>query len=368
MPDSLLKMFGSVRLVQEISRSSPQSSSSSSNPTSLTSAATTTSLNEQEAQKLTVSDTPFASQKENSEEQSQAAGNTDNEQLLPTQQQPGNTSLPGTFEWQPQRAFSMSLAKYLPGVPRYASSYASRPPPFPSWLMPPPPSPSSSTTTTTVNNSSLPNAKPRRKHVRKNSLYSVRHHRPKQPSSSKTTAATNKEPAASQPTTTTPLQVAVNFNDEKQQPAFPLCKIKPKSQKLLCLWPLPVITRYIIGISLLVSALNFIGAIHLKCSSPSFVIHRLEIGNLLLSPFLFTGSLHTFLLFAWNILILGLFEESLAHMLGGTRRFLKVLIGIILSVCMIRQGIGYLFSKSTGFAVPSLFFSDSLHECNQGKI
>ena len=113
--------------------------------------------------------------------------------------------------------------------------------------------------------------------------------------------------------------------------------------------------------------MNFLGFFHLKCSSPSYVIHRLEIMNLLLSPFLFTGSLRTFLLFGWNILILGLFEESLAHMLGGTRRFVKVLVGIILSVCMIRQGIGYLFSKSTGFAVPTLFFSDSLHECSQGK-
>ncbi|CEP16142.1 hypothetical protein [Parasitella parasitica] len=61
-----------------------------------------------------------------------------------------------------------------------------------------------------------------------------------------------------------------------------------------------------------------------------------------------------------------LFEESLTHMLGGTRRFVQTFTGIMLSVFTVRQGIGYLFSKSTGWAVPSLFFSDSLHECSQG--
>ncbi|KAI9493538.1 hypothetical protein BDB00DRAFT_822365 [Zychaea mexicana] len=271
-------------------------------------------------------------------------------------------------------------------MPLYAPSYAN-PRTLSSWMVGMP------------SNTSL-NARPKRKHARKNSLYSVRHHRPKQPSFSSSSAGpiqqqhvslsafasslNNTTPSAlpsPQPqlqSKSTPLltfssstdTTGRGADDEDNGTDAPLLllndKFKPKSQKLLCLWPLPVITRYIIGISLIVSALNFLGFFHLKCSSPSFVIHRLEIANLLLSPFLFTGSLHTFFLFAWNILILGLFEESLAHMLGGTRRFVKVLVGIILSVCMIRQGIGYLFSKSTGFAVPSLFFSDSLHECNQG--
>lgn len=53
-------------------------------------------------------------------------------------------------------------------------------------------------------------------------------------------------------------------------------------------------------------------------------------------------------------------------MLGGTRRFVRVLVSIVISVCLLRQALGYLFSKSTGWAVPLLFFSDSVHECNQG--
>ncbi|KAG2218241.1 hypothetical protein INT45_002760, partial [Circinella minor] len=278
--------------------------------------------------------------------------------------------------------YPVSLASYLPGItPGYANSRTT----LPSWM---------------VNNStSTLNARSKRKHTRENSFYSIRQHKPKQPSLSTLEqedvlnmqsmqqqqqqhvsvsaftigASPNNITSSSQQQQNTPLLTFNNNNNDddnnnikKMGSLMINDKFKPKSQKLLCLWPLPIITRYIIGISFLVSIMNFLGFFHLKCSSPSYVIHRLEIMNLLLSPFLFTGSLQTFLLFGWNILILGLFEESLAHMLGGTRRFVKVLVGIILSVCMIRQGIGYLFSKSTGFAVPSLFFSDSLHECNQG--
>lgn len=157
----------------------------------------------------------------------------------------------------------------------------------------------------------------------------------------------------------------------QQQQQFSIIKIysiKCKSQKLLCLWPLPTITRYTILLSLIVSTLNFLGLFQLSCSSPTYVIHRLEILNLLFSPFLCMASLPSILMFGWNVLILGLFEESLTHMLGDTRRFVQTFMGIVVSVCTIRQGIGYLFSKSTGWAVPSLFFSDSLHECSQGLL
>ncbi|KAI8071495.1 hypothetical protein BC940DRAFT_270282 [Gongronella butleri] len=141
---------------------------------------------------------------------------------------------------------------------------------------------------------------------------------------------------------------------------------KGKSQKLLSLWPLPVLTRYTILLSAIISALNALQLIHLSCSSPKFVLFRHEIVNLLLSPFLFSFSMHGVALFAWNVLILGLFEESLTRPLGGTRCFLHIVLAILFAVCSIRQGIGYLFSRSTGWAVPTLFFSDSIHECNQG--
>lgn len=149
----------------------------------------------------------------------------------------------------------------------------------------------------------------------------------------------------------------------KQQQQYSFIKIysKSKSQNL---WP---ITRYTIFLSLILSTLHFLGIVQLTCSSPTYVIHRFDILNLFLSPFFCLPTLKHVLIFAWNLLILGLFEESLTHMLGGSDRFIQVFFSIVLSVCTLRQGIGYLFSKSTGWAVPSLFFSESLHECSQGK-
>ncbi|CAG8646869.1 991_t:CDS:2, partial [Paraglomus occultum] len=143
-------------------------------------------------------------------------------------------------------------------------------------------------------------------------------------------------------------------------------KHNKKKYKLLILWPLPIITRYIILLSILISMLNWTGFISLKCSAPSFVIHRLEIENLLLSPFLFSLQMSNVLLAASNLLTLGLFEESLTSMLGGTKKFLGTTTSLMLGVCVLRQAIGFIFSRSTGWSIPSLFFSDSLHECNQG--
>ena len=145
-------------------------------------------------------------------------------------------------------------------------------------------------------------------------------------------------------------------------------KHNKKKYKLLILWPLPIITRYIILLSILISMLNWTGFISLKCSAPSFVIHRLEIENLLLSPFLFSLQMSNVLLAASNLLTLGLFEESLTSMLGGPKKFLGTMTSLMLGVCVLRQAIGFIFSRSTGWSIPSLFFSDSLHECNQGKL
>ncbi|CAO3607993.1 unnamed protein product [Cunninghamella blakesleeana] len=143
-------------------------------------------------------------------------------------------------------------------------------------------------------------------------------------------------------------------------------RLKSKSQKLLCLWPLPVMTRSIILVSILISALNAFQWIELTCSSPKNVIYRHDVINLILSPFLFHFTLHGLILFGWNCLILGLFEESLSQPLGGTRKFVSIFTCITFLLYFLRQLFGYLFTKSTGWAVPSLFFSNAIHECNQG--
>lgn len=138
-----------------------------------------------------------------------------------------------------------------------------------------------------------------------------------------------------------------------------------KSQKLLCLWPLPVLTRCTILLSVLLSTLNV--WLQLSCTSPKLVLFRGDFIGLILSPFLFDFTLQGTLLFGWNILILGLFEASLSPPLGGSRSFARIMVGLVVAVCTFRQLLGFLFSRATGWALPSLFFSDAMHECNQGK-
>jgi hypothetical protein len=157
------------------------------------------------------------------------------------------------------------------------------------------------------------------------------------------------------------------YLDSSQAATAATTPMKSKSHKLLCLWPLPVMTRYTILVFALISTLNACQVIQLTCSSPKYVLFRLEIISLFLSPFLFNFTLHGLVLFGWNVLILGLFEESLSQSLGSPQRFFKVVSSTFLAVCTLRQGLGYLFSRSTGWALPTLFFSDSIHECNQGK-
>lgn len=88
----------------------------------------------------------------------------------------------------------------------------------------------------------------------------------------------------------------------------------------------------------------------------------------MLSPFVVPLSFDGIALAGWNLLALGLFEESLAHALGGgARRFATALASVAGGVMVLRQGIGHLFSRGVGYAVPSLFFSESAHECSEGR-
>ncbi|KAI9323302.1 hypothetical protein BX666DRAFT_1885570 [Dichotomocladium elegans] len=260
-----------------------------------------------------------------------------------------NTTSSGNAFWPRP----ISLANFSPGLPLRVPSYSNPSSAFPSWMLGQP-----SPITFTTNSA---NARPRRKHARKNSWYTLRHHHHHHHHHRRHSSADGSQHMARSPMMAHE-KMAQGTSDVLDDMALQ----KKSSNKLLCLWPLPIVTRCVIALSLIVSAMNFWGAIELSCSSPSYVIYRLEVGNLLLSPFFIAKSLHSLLLFGWNILILGLFEESLAHILGGTRPFVEVLVSIVLGVCTARQGIGYVFSKSTGFAVPRLFFSDSLHECSQG--
>ncbi|OZJ04868.1 hypothetical protein BZG36_02600 [Bifiguratus adelaidae] len=141
-----------------------------------------------------------------------------------------------------------------------------------------------------------------------------------------------------------------------------------KSLRLLQLWPLPIITRIFVALTLFISVLNAVGILQLTCAAPSHVFHHGEVVNFMWSPFLIQwSSFSSICLMTLNVLILGLFEESLTHVFYGTHQaFTICVMGVAMLTYSFRIGMGHLFSKGTGFAVPWLFFSESVHECNQG--
>lgn len=369
--DSLFRIFSSVRLVQEISRSGTTASVQS--PPPVTTAAVDIS---RDAPPSTLSSTTAPSsnnvvvaddQRCNHEPRDSPSSLSSSFSHTPNNNNNNNVEQPSqqiSFFQQQQQTNSYWLPHSVQPIPFSFNNYTPATPSLPFWmasynynkpvrgirslLLGRSAGTVGATTTSATANAAATSStttSSARGHARKHS----KHYRRMRASSRAAAAASVR----------TKSWRMLDENSEKE---------KSKSQKLLCLWPLPVVTRYVIAISMIVSALNCIGLIHVFCSAPSYVIHRLAVADLLRSPFLFDWSLHGVFIFLWNILILGLFEESLTHMLGGTRRFLHVLGGIFLTVCTLRQGLGYLFSKSTGWAVPVLFFSDSVHECNQGKI
>ncbi|KAI9230015.1 MAG: hypothetical protein DHS80DRAFT_6139, partial [Piptocephalis tieghemiana] len=136
--------------------------------------------------------------------------------------------------------------------------------------------------------------------------------------------------------------------------------------QMIALWPLPPVTFWVTALTLLVSLAAAAGFLHPRCSAPSYVLHQSEYGNLLLSPFWSPIEPGGLVLAMLNLVTFGLFEESLAHLLGGTRRFALLCAGVWVGVSVLRQLIGWTFSVAVGWAIPYLFFSDSAHECSHG--
>ncbi|RUS21620.1 hypothetical protein BC937DRAFT_92100 [Endogone sp. FLAS-F59071] len=180
-------------------------------------------------------------------------------------------------------------------------------------------------------------------------------------------AATTPRSSPPWPSRPNPFDVDPELGNFPPRLHHPMGKRKPKSQRILALWPLPVVTRVVAFLALLVSLPVWVGLARSHCSAPSYVLYRHEIVSLVLSPFVVPLSFDGIALAGWNLLALGLFEESLAHAVGGgARRFATALAGVAGGVMVLRQGIGHLFSRGVGYAVPSLFFSESAHECSEG--
>lgn len=376
MKNSLFyKMFGSVRLVQEVTRSNQSTKTDTTTPNSTeesivikeTSApndsSDLTSNNVQQNDDLPVEITVINEKsngnnvieqdQKHKQEQQQHQQHMYIQQQHIYQQQPASSALQQQQQQQNLPCWQ-TTTQHIPitfsaiASPNVLSSYKSRD--FRDLF-----------TTASNTNTTATNPSPVKTHTRKNSKYTVRHHRTRQSSFNGSTnppayfcsSSILRKQHPSSPTHNNFLQL----QEERQ---------KSKSQKLLCLWPLPTVTRYMILIALFVSTLNCLHILDLSCSAPSFVIYRFDIKNMILSPFLFDWTLPSMALFGWNVLILGLFEESLAHMVGGTKRFVQLLVFLFATVSLVRVSLGLIFSKGTGYAFPSLFFSNTMHECSQG--
>ncbi|KAI8048804.1 hypothetical protein BDF22DRAFT_249605 [Syncephalis plumigaleata] len=111
----------------------------------------------------------------------------------------------------------------------------------------------------------------------------------------------------------------------------------------LTFWPIPPITRGAILVTIVISLWAAYRLIRVYCTAPSYVIYREDITPLLLSPWYIPGQLSAILVAITNFILMSIYEKSLVHLLGG-----------------------YLFCRGTGWAVPSLFFSNSVHECSYG--
>jgi hypothetical protein len=366
MKNSLFyKMFGSVRLVQEVTRSNSSTTTNTTTPNSTeesivieetsvpNDSSDLTSNNVQQNDNLPEEITVIneKSKDNNIIKQDTKHKQEQQQHIYIHQQQPASSSQ----QQQQQQASPcwQTTTQNIPITfsaitsPNLLSSYKYRD--FRNFF------------TASNTNTNATNPSPVKTHTKKNSKYTVRHHRTHQSSFNGSTnppayfcsSSILRKQHPSSPTHHNFLQL----QEERQ---------KSKSQKLLCLWPLPIVTRYMILVALFVSTLNCLHILNLSCSAPSFVIYRLDIKNMIFSPFLFDWTLPSLALFGWNVLILGLFEESLAHMLGGTKRFVQLWVFLFATVSLVRVSLGLIFSKGTGYAFPSLFFSNTMHECSQG--
>ncbi|KAH7046999.1 hypothetical protein BKA57DRAFT_384916, partial [Linnemannia elongata] len=151
------------------------------------------------------------------------------------------------------------------------------------------------------------------------------------------------------------------------------------------------ITRIVVVLTVLQSLLGLGGKFPEHCSAPSHVLYGGEYLGLLISPFVvplaptLLKSAHQTLGIAVmlgisNLISFGLFEERLTTVFRGnrtrrsnasinrnsTRIFRNLVLVIVVLVMGLRQLLGFIFNRSLGWAFPSLFFSDSVIECNLG--
>ncbi|KAF9175682.1 hypothetical protein BGX20_002285 [Mortierella sp. AD010] len=139
------------------------------------------------------------------------------------------------------------------------------------------------------------------------------------------------------------------------------------------------VTRTVIVLTVIQSLIALGGKFPDHCTAPSHVYYAGQYSTMLASPFivpltpaLLTSAQQTLstalLLAISNFASLALFEERLTAIFSGngSRIFRNLFIATIALVLMMRQVLGFVFSRALGWQFPQLFFSDSMHECNLG--
>ncbi|KAF9108179.1 hypothetical protein BGX29_002703 [Mortierella sp. GBA35] len=159
---------------------------------------------------------------------------------------------------------------------------------------------------------------------------------------------------------------------------FPNVPPPVQSPSLVSLLNQPV-TRLVIVLTVILSLVALGGKFPEHCTSPSHVLYTGEYLSLFASPFIIpltpsllaaaqVGLVSSVILATTNILSLALFEDQLTTVFNGDgsrifRNLFLVMMGLIMAL---RQFLGFLFSRATGWQIPELFFNDSMFECNFG--
>ncbi|KAI1318564.1 hypothetical protein EDD11_006254 [Mortierella claussenii] len=139
------------------------------------------------------------------------------------------------------------------------------------------------------------------------------------------------------------------------------------------------VTRMVLVLTIIMSLVALGGKFPEHCPAPTRFLYAQEYLSLLASPFVvpLTPSLlaaaqislgSSLVLAVSNILSLSIFEDHLTALFNGDgSRIFRNLVVIVVGLTMgLRQLLGFLFSRGTGWHTPQLFFSDSVFECNLG--
>ncbi|KAG0264541.1 hypothetical protein BGZ95_003559 [Linnemannia exigua] len=159
---------------------------------------------------------------------------------------------------------------------------------------------------------------------------------------------------------------------------FPNVAPPVQSPSLAALLNQPV-TRAVLALTVVMSLVGLGGKFPEHCTSPTHVLYSGEYLSLLASPFVIpltqpllaaaqVGLVSSVILATTNIMSLALFEDQLTTIFNGDgsrifRNLFLVIMGLIMAL---RQLMGFVFSRATGWHIPELFFSDSMFECNFG--